>query len=226
MEPELELDTKHAPPDRPPVRAGPRAADGDGASPVHADALAESADLVERLKAGEEPALKELYDLHSPVIYGLALRMLGEPADAEELVVDILVKAWSSIDSFDDTRGTLEAWLLTMTRSRALDRLRRRRRREAAMEVASAGVDLLRDTNGCRAGPTVEHFGRRRQLHALLDVLPDDQRVAIELAYFGGMTQREIASAVDAPLGTVKTRIRTALKRLCAHTNGNGEEEA
>lgn len=179
--------------------------------------------LVERLRAGEEAALQELYDRYSPLIYGVALRMLREPADAEELVIDILVKAWSSIESFDASRGTLECWLLLMTRSRAVDRLRRRRRRETAMDAAQAGGDLLADTNSSRPAPMADQLDRRRQVSALLDVLPDNQRRAIELAYFGGMTQREIALEVDAPLGTVKTRMRTAMKRLCdVHGNGNG----
>lgn len=204
------------------------AEDDPPSRPGRADPL-EPVALVERLRACEEAALQELYDRYSPVIYGVALRMLGEPADAEELVVDVLVKAWSSIESFDATRGTLECWLLLMTRSRAMDHLRRRRRRQAAMDEAQAGGDLLADTNGGRPAPTADQLDRRRELTALLDVLPDKQRRAIELAYFGGMTQREIAVEVDAPLGTVKTRMRTAMKRLSdAHGNGhsNGGEGA
>lgn len=200
---------------------------GNGAS-AEAEAFASSSmesvcSLVRRLREGEESALTMLYQRYSAVVHGLALRILGSPSDAEEVVVDVFVQAWSRIDRFDDGRGTLCTWLLLMTRTRALDRLRKRRRRAEALSEAEAspgGPWWLDQPDSQEIETQVEC---RTTLEPLLDRLPDTQRQVIELAYFGGMSQSEIARTLDTPLGTVKSRMRTGMHKLCAWAD-HGED--
>jgi len=158
--------------------------------------------LVRRLAAGETAALGELYDLFAGLVNGLALRILRDGADAEDVVQEVFVQAWRQASRFDADRGTPEAWLCTMTRTRALDRLRRRvSRREDREETAPVPTATPK---------SAEAIAVRKAL----DGLTEDQRRALELAYYEGLTQTEIAARLGEPLGTVKTRIRTAMIRL------------
>lgn len=173
-----------------------------------------SGDLARRLAAGDTQALADLYDAHASAVYSLALRITRSPEDAEDVTQEVFTQAWRQAGRFDASRGNLPAWLLMMARSRALDCLRRARRRPAlALEPSAAdaipdgspGVDWIAATN--------EEALRTR---AALSVLPDDQRQPVELAYFEGLTHSEIAARTSIPLGTVKTRIRMAMQHLRA----------
>lgn len=176
------------------------------ASTVHgarfAMKAAPSADLMGRLAAADPAALAEFYDRYAGLVNALALRILRDGADAEDVVQEVFLQAWRQADRFDTARGTPEAWLCTMARSRALDRLRRRvSRREDPDEAAPVTT----------AAPRNEVALAVRKALASLS---DDQRRALELAYYEGLTQSEIAARLEEPLGTVKTRMRTAMIRM------------
>jgi RNA polymerase sigma-70 factor, ECF subfamily len=158
--------------------------------------------LVRRLQSGDPDALAQLYDAYAGVVGALAQRILRDAAEAEEVVQEVFMQAWRQAGRFDPRRGTLAAWLVTMSRSRALDRVRRRAvRRESSEE----------DAPPASSGPGLEG---RLAVRAALTTLSPDQRLALELAFYDGLTHAEIAHRLGQPLGTIKTRIRTAMLRL------------
>ena len=175
------------------------------------DRLADRAAL-ERMARGDHEALAELYDRHARPVYSLALRILQDPGEAEDIVQEVFSQAWRQAGRYDAARGVVAAWLLTLARSRAIDRLRalRARPEHAADDrqvVTVVDPASLPDLQMLSA----EQVGRVR---TALDALPVLQRVAIELAYYEGLTHVEIAERLEQPLGTVKTRIRLALGKL------------
>jgi len=175
-------------------------------------------DLVERMVVGDERALTKLYDRHGSASYALALAIVGERADAEEVVADAFGQAWRTAAQFDPGRGSVPAWLATITRTRALDLVRSRGRRARAIERAAAasGNGLAAPLGGLGSAPDrgVEQDEARRLVARSLAELPEPQRRVIELAYFGGLTQSEIAAQLEEPLGTVKTRMRAGMEKL------------
>lgn len=156
--------------------------------------------------------MAELYDRHARPIYSLALRILGEPAEAEDVVQDVFSQAWRQASAYSASRGAVAAWLLTLTRSRAIDRLRARRARPMGVRDERV-ADTLADA-GPPADLQVLSSEQVVRVRAALDELPLLQRAAVELAYFEGLTHAEIAARLEQPLGTVKTRIRLAMLRL------------
>jgi RNA polymerase sigma factor (sigma-70 family) len=175
-------------------------------SPPHDDAL-----LAQRIRSGDRTALGELYDRYASLALATALRVVTDRQLAEDLVHDAFVATWQKIERFDPERGSLRAWLLTIVRNRALDRVRGTR---ASIELGVADDQSLLRTG---ANPTWEAAIARRsaaQLRGALDELPSEQREAIELAYFGGRTYREIAVLTGVPLGTANGRLRLALAKL------------
>lgn len=167
--------------------------------------------LVQRMANGDERALGELYDRHGRLMYTLAYAIVGERADAEEVVADTFNQAWRAAMAFDLQRGTVGSWLTTIARTRALDLVRARGRRSRALERAAAFVD-----NGPleAADKDVERAEARDRVTRVLASLPAAQRRAIEMAYFGGLSQSEIATQLGEPLGTIKTRIRDGMAKL------------
>jgi RNA polymerase sigma-70 factor (ECF subfamily) len=176
------------------------------------------ADLVARLALGDDQALAALYDRHSAVAYGLARAIVRDPADAEEVVADCFSQMWRTAASFDPARGSVAAWVTTIVRTRALDLIRSQRRRARVLDDAG----LLADEEGAGAAPSqgdtpdrdVERSETRELVRRSLAELPAPQRKVLELAYFGGMSQSEIAELLSEPLGTVKTRMRAGLEKL------------
>ena len=165
---------------------------------------------VERVRAGDPAALEELYDRHSSLLYSLILRIVSRPADAEELLQETWLQAWRRADTYDEGRGTVIAWLLNMARSRAIDRLRSaaaRRRMEDRVEAEPPAAVAT-------PAEDAERRQTRARVRAALEGLGAQQRQALELAYFGGLSQSEIAAKIGAPLGTVKSWMRGALLRL------------
>jgi len=165
---------------------------------------------IARLVAGEEAALEELYDRHGDLLYSLVLRMLRRPADAEEVAQETWVQVWRSARTYDPHRGTVGAWLVTLARSRAIDRIRSEGSRERAITAASREIpdpppDAARDA---------AHLELSRRVSDALTKLGDQHRQVLELAYFGGLSQSEIAERLKQPLGTVKSWTRQALLRL------------
>ncbi|SRR6266545_1974159 len=169
-------------------------------------------EVIARLANGDREALGSLYDRHARPVYSLALRILQDPADAEDVVQEVFAQAWRQAARYDVKRGAVGAWLLTVARTRAIDRLRARRARPDRAGVQVPAVDVV-DQN---TTPDVELLSaeRIRLVREALAALPVLQRVALELAYFEGLTHAEIAAKLEQPLGTVKTRIRQALLTL------------
>ena len=163
-------------------------------------------DLIRRMAGGDREALAAFYDGYSPLAWGVLRRMLP-PEEAAEVLQDVFWALWRGAADYDPSRGTPEAWVTVRARSRGIDRLRSLRRRD---EMFVAGDDPGRDP---RAGfdTLVED---RDTLRGALGALPPEQRDVIRLAYFGGLTQSEIATRLGQPLGTVKTRMRLGMERL------------
>lgn len=175
-------------------------------------------DLAAALAARDEAALAELYDRYGGLAYSLALRILGDSGKAEDVVQEAFLKLWNGAARFDDSRGTLRAWLTTAVRNRSIDLLRGRslqERRELALKP---------EVTSSTAGPDELAAGaqERAAVRAALESLPDEQRQAVLLAYFGGFTQAEVAELAGVPLSTVKGRMRLALEKLGAYLRERG----
>ena len=165
---------------------------------------------MDRLRAGDVKALDELYDRHTPLLYGIVLRILGRSADAEEVLQDTWVQAWKRAASWDPARGTVAAWLITLARSRAIDRLRSRSARQRA--ETAAPIPEARGQDEPAAGAADRQ--RSERMSAAMAALTPQQRQVLELGYFAGLSQSEIAARIGAPLGTVKSWTRQGLMRL------------
>jgi RNA polymerase sigma-70 factor, ECF subfamily len=171
---------------------------------------ASDASLVISISRWEEAALAEIYRRHAGAVYGLARRVLSNVQVAEEVVQDIFVRLWSNPQRFDPARGSLRSFLLTQTHGRAVDLLRsdssrRLREERESRQTAGAGYDIEHE---------VWDLTVAEQLREVVSALPAGERAAIELAYFGGHTYREVAAILAEPEGTIKGRIRTGLQRM------------
>ena len=168
--------------------------------------------LVQRVATGDQSALATLYDTTNRLVYGLVLRVLGDVSSAEEVLLDVYTQVWRQAASYDANRGAPLAWLTTIARSRAIDRLRSgwqdQRRKES--------LDVLGDTPAGAASPEEMTVASERQkfVREALDSLTPEQREVIELAYYSGLSHSEIAAKLNQPLGTVKTRTRLGMMKL------------
>jgi RNA polymerase sigma-70 factor (ECF subfamily) len=169
--------------------------------------------LVARIAEGNQYALTEFYDNTNRMVYGLALRILRNSFSAEEVLLEVYVQVWRRAKSFDPSRGKVTSWLVSMARSRAIDALRSRQARGDNLAKSLDDISDLQDLRGGPEGHTILR-SRAQVVQKSLAELPDDQRHAIELAYFSGLTHGEIAARTGLPLGTVKTRIRSGMGRL------------
>ena len=177
----------------------------------------DDAPLIEAMMRGDHGAMSTLYDRYAPGVMGLALRITRERADAEEVVVDTFAQVWRDATRFQAERGSVASWVATIARSRALDLLRARARRRHLDVAAEAEVSVAPPAMGAGTPSPIADLladERFRRVQAALDILPAPQRAPIELAYFEGLSQSEIAQRLDEPLGTVKTRTRLGLRRL------------
>jgi RNA polymerase sigma factor (sigma-70 family) len=158
----------------------------------------------------DEGALAVLYDRYGRVAYGLALRIVRDPALAEDAVQEAFLTLWRTAGSFRADKAKPSTWILTLVHRRAVDLVRREERRRAA--PLEPGDEP--DAQGLATDEEIELTDRRRLVQAALRQLPDDQREALELAYYGGLTQSELAERLAVPLGTIKSRMFTGLRRL------------
>lgn len=186
---------------------------GRASERVMIDSLGELDDaaLSDRLRSGDRDALAALYDRYAPLAMGVAMRVVHDRAVAEDVVQDAFVTVWQKIARYDASRGALKGWLLTVVRNRAIDRLRATR---ATVDVDAPEADALLRTG---PNPTADDALERvsaEAVHQALVELPDDQRTAIQLAYFEGYTYREIADLTGVPRGTASGRLRLALGKL------------
>jgi len=174
-------------------------------------------ELVARAAQGEERAIGALYDRYGPMLYAVAYRIVGQRADAEEVVVEAFAQAWRDAARFEPGRGSVAGWLTMMARSRALDLVRARGRRDRVTASAAAdrpGAPIAMGEMGPDPSSALDLDERRRQVRQALETLSPPQRQAIELAYFEGLSQSEIAERLQEPLGTVKTRVRLGMQKL------------
>jgi RNA polymerase sigma-70 factor (ECF subfamily) len=189
----------------------------DSAAPavrVGAAAELDDATLLRRMAEGDEQALGVLYDRWNALVHGVVARMLRQPDDVEDVVEEAFWQAWRQASRFDPTRGAVQTWLLTIARSRALDRVRSLRRRREDPLDGEDGQAVAQQTVEGDPGLDAEASERHTIVVAALADLPKEQREALELGYFGGLSQSEIAERTGQPLGTVKTRMRLAMQKL------------
>lgn len=172
------------------------------------------AGLMTRVRERDAQALRALYDRHSSLVYGLGLRILRDAAEAEDLVQDVFLHLWRRAEMFDGQRGQFTGWLVSLARNRAIDRLRARRTRLRKGEEFEAEVAATPAPRGADPDETAYAGELRGAVTNALALLPEPQRAALELAYFGGLSHSEIAERLAAPLGTVKARIRQGMIRL------------
>src|SRR5256886_11335329 len=177
-------------------------------------------ELAEALAAGQVDALALLYDRYGALSYSVALRVLGDPGRAEDVVQDAFLKLWHGASRFDSHRGSLRTWVITAVRNRSIDYLRGRSAHERqereippATEASGEGSDPWREV-----AASIE----RDVIKEALASLPPEQRQAVELAYFGGYSHREIAGMIRVPLSTVKGRMRLALGKVDRYPQGRG----
>jgi RNA polymerase sigma-70 factor, ECF subfamily len=175
-----------------------------------AETVPELSTLMTAVIARQDAALAQLYDLTAAKLYGLARAMLGNTADAEEVVCDVYVQVWQTAASFDCTRGSVLAWLMMICRSRALDLLRQRRAR------AERSVDDMPEEEGAELSPeaVLAQFQEGTAVHRALAQLSPPRRQLVGLAFFKGLSHQEIAAAVNLPIGTVKSHLRRSLLAL------------
>ena len=174
---------------------------------------AEEAELLRAVARGDESAFARVYDRYSPILLGLMLRILRSRAEAEDVLQEVFLQVWQRAHSFDAERGRAFTWLVTLARSRAIDRLRSVGSRERAA-LASAEEVPPESESSEWADTAAIRAERAEAVRDALAELPEEQRQVLLLAYLEGMSQSEIAAAKNQPLGTVKTRTRSALRKL------------
>ena len=175
------------------------------------DAESRQAGLIREVAGGDGQALASLYDATSRTVYGLLLRILSDPSAAEEVLLDVYAQVWRQAASYSPERGKPLAWLTTIARSRAIDRVRRGRQEQ---QLSAPLDEAVRAAGGESVEAGVLAGEVRAVVRAALERLAPEQREVIELAYYGGMSHSEIAAARGLPLGTVKTRTRLGMMRL------------
>lgn len=186
-----------------------------GSVPAQTPRLENDDELIERTARRDRNAFESFYDQYAPTVYAVLLKMLGNRAMADEALQETFIQVWRTADSFDRSRGTALGWLISIGRSRAIDRIRSEsvrqlRENEAAVEDASS-FHVATSPSGFRNASINE---LREAVSEALLAIPEEQREVLYLAYYGGMTQREIAEKLEQPLGTVKTRILLGMKKL------------
>jgi RNA polymerase sigma-70 factor (ECF subfamily) len=174
---------------------------------------ARDAQLVAAVAQGDRCAFETIYDHYAPAVFGLALRMLRDRKVAEEIVQEVFWRIWQRADRFDCTRS-FAPWLFGIAHKACIDELRRQRTRPQSVYENDDHALLSAIPDDTDVGAMALHAEQRRDVVHALQQLPIEQRQALVLAYFGGLTQQQIAERVDAPLGTVKTRIRLGLQKI------------
>jgi len=173
------------------------------------------AGLLRRIAGGDSAALGELYDRLANMLFALALRILHDPKEAEDVLQEVFLQVWDKAATFDPSQGRPLGWMLTLTRHKAIDRLRAAQRRARLVEEfqAQASQEGAEPSDAVEAGGTGDET---ELVRAAVARLPADHRRAIEMAFFSGLTQTEIAAALQQPLGTIKARIRRGMRKLRA----------
>lgn len=162
--------------------------------------------LLDRIRGGDQQAMVTLFDRHSPVVYAVALRVLGDPSGAEDVMQETFLRIWRTPPVLEITTGSLAGWFAVLARNRAIDQLRRRRPTESPEDVV-----LLSTVDVAAEGERNLLLARAR---TMIEALPDEQQAVLQLAFFEGLSHSEIAERLQSPLGTIKTRLRRAVLML------------
>jgi RNA polymerase sigma-70 factor (ECF subfamily) len=174
-------------------------------------------ELMDRLASRDLAAFETLYDRYGDLVYSVSLRVVGDTYVAEDVTQDVFLRVWRRPEQFDLTRGKFVTWLMSVTRNRSIDQRRSqsRRMRHESLPPVDDEEDVL-PSEDSRDDPALATVlaDERAAVRAAIDCLPAEQKLAIQLAYFGGMTQQEIANGLGHPLGTVKTRIRLGMQKM------------
>ena len=180
--------------------------------------------LMALIVSGDTAAYEMLYDRYSSMVMGLALRMTGDRAMAEDVVQETFWRVWSKADSFDNQRGAFTSWFFGIARNLSVDMLRRRTMRPQQTDETESMIELIADPKADVA--EIALLGaKHQQVRAAVATLPVEQRYVIEMAFFNGMTRQEIAQATGEPLGTIHTRARLALQKLREELRFQGFDE-
>ena len=177
-----------------------------GAQNMAQPSAEDDSSLLARINTGDERAMSTLYERYSRVVYSVALRVLNDPASAEDILQEIFMQIWRNPDSFSAARGSLGGWLAVVSRNRSIDALRRKRPTTALDDVILA--------SSVNVATEAERNTVMERARGVIARLPSEQRKTLEMAFFDGLTHSEIAEMTGDPLGTVKTRIRSALLTL------------
>jgi RNA polymerase sigma-70 factor (ECF subfamily) len=202
-----------------PLQVTSAPARADGASSVPDDAQ-----LLRQMAAGNEQALGTFYDRWQPLVHAVVFRVLRAADDVEDVVEETFWQAWRQAGRYESARGAVQTWILTIARSRALDRVRLKNRRREEPIDGERGAQVLQLATDTDPSMDAESAERRRLVLAALADLPAEQREALELGYFGGLSQSEIAERTGHPLGTIKTRMRLAMQKLRGSLQGLRED--
>jgi RNA polymerase sigma-70 factor, ECF subfamily len=174
-------------------------------------------EMIAQIGRRDQGAFSALYDRLSGPLYSLAFKMLGDASDAQDALQEVFVQIWSRASTYDPEKSSVFSWAVLLTRSRAIDRLRARDRRLRVVVESTAENKVAQATDASTvesAADTANKKDEAAHVRSLLNNLPEDQRQAIELAFFGHRTHHEIAAQLGQPLGTVKARIRRGLLKL------------
>ena len=174
----------------------------------------EQARLLAAMAIGEQAALGQLYDTLAKPLYSLAFRVLNNASEAQDVVQDVFVQLWKKASSYEQSRGSVFSWAVTLTRNRAIDRVRMRKRRAELLAESAPDIQPMNLNGGHDSAHSLWLQEKAEAVRGALAQLGPDQQKAIELAYFSGLTQQEIAVTLKAPLGTIKARIRRGLRQL------------
>lgn len=170
--------------------------------------------LITLVQQGDRDALGELYDRRSKAVFGFALHLLRDMANAEEVTQEVFLNVWLKARTFDPLRGGFSTWLMTMAHHKAIDQMRRFQRQRTALEEAALDSLVHLDTNSDSPLMGAQKAQEAETVRQALETLPAEQRTVITLAYYQGLSQSEIATRLKQPLGTVKTRMRLAIQKL------------
>jgi RNA polymerase sigma-70 factor (ECF subfamily) len=185
--------------------------------PENSSVESHQAQLLRRIAEQDRSALAELYDQTAPALFAFAVRVLGNPHDAEEVIQDVFVQVWNKAVTFDPAIGQAFHWAMSIARNRCIDRLRARQRRSRVLVELEEGVEPEAPAETRPAEATTFGDDEAAAIRSAVGGLPADQRQAIELAFFGGLTHQEIAARLGEPLGTIKARIRRGMMKLREH---------
>lgn len=178
--------------------------------------------LMFQVQQGMEGAFAALYERYAAAVYGMALRMLGDPAEAQDTTQDVFVNLWFKAGTFHPERGTIRGWILAMAHHRVVDRVRQQRRarniQDAMIQEAFSNVDFI----GEEVVEAATWAEERERVRRALDTLPPEQREVVELAYYQGFSQSQISDRLRQPLGTIKGRMRLAISKLRAALGPHG----